>query len=54
MKEVTFILSALELDNPHAAQELLPLVYDELRRFKVDVNAMVPATVGRTRSWRAR
>jgi RNA polymerase sigma factor (TIGR02999 family) len=32
MSEVTRILSALEHGDPHAAAELLPLVYDELRR----------------------
>jgi RNA polymerase sigma factor (TIGR02999 family) len=32
MTEVTRILSAVELGDPHAAEELLPLVYDELRR----------------------
>jgi hypothetical protein len=32
MTEVTQILSAIEQGDPHAAGELLPLVYDELRR----------------------
>jgi RNA polymerase sigma factor (TIGR02999 family) len=32
MSEVTRILSAIELGDPHAAGELLPLVYDELRK----------------------
>src|SRR5262245_4353309 len=32
MSEVTRILSAIEQGDPHAAEELLPLVYDELRR----------------------
>ena len=31
MSEVTRILSAIEQGNPHAAEQLLPLVYDELR-----------------------
>ena len=31
MTEVTRILSAIEQGDPHAANELLPLVYDELR-----------------------
>jgi len=31
MTEVTRILSALEQGDPHAAAQLLPLVYDELR-----------------------
>jgi len=30
--EVTRILSAIEQGDPHAAEQLLPLVYDELRR----------------------
>jgi hypothetical protein len=32
MSDVTRILSAIEQGNPHAAEELLPLVYDELRK----------------------
>lgn len=32
MSDVTRILSALERDDPHAATQLLPLVYDELRK----------------------
>ena len=32
MSEVTWILSACEQGDPHAAEQLLPLVYDELRR----------------------
>jgi RNA polymerase sigma factor (TIGR02999 family) len=32
MSEVTRILTAIEQGDPHAANELLPLVYDELRR----------------------
>ncbi len=31
MNEVTRILSAIEQGDPHAAEQLLPLVYDELR-----------------------
>src|SRR6516164_3704813 len=31
MSEVTRILSAIELGDPRAAEQLLPLVYDELR-----------------------
>jgi hypothetical protein len=29
---VTRILSAIEQDEPHAAEQLLPLVYNDLRR----------------------
>ncbi len=32
MSEVTRILSAIESGDPHAAAQLLPLVYDELRK----------------------
>src|SRR5947209_19689187 len=32
MSEVSRILNALEQDGPHAAEQLLPLVYDELRK----------------------
>jgi RNA polymerase sigma factor (TIGR02999 family) len=32
MSEVTRILEAIEQGEPHAAEQLLPLVYDELRR----------------------
>ena len=32
MSEVTRVLSAIEGGDPHAAEQLLPLVYDELRK----------------------
>src|SRR5438445_11973371 len=32
MNEVTGILSAIEQGDPHAASQLLPLVYEELRK----------------------
>ena len=32
MSEVTRILSAIDKGDPHAAEQLLPLVYDELRK----------------------
>jgi RNA polymerase sigma factor (TIGR02999 family) len=32
MSEVTRILSAIDAGDPHAADQLLPLVYDELRK----------------------
>ena len=32
MNQVTRILSAIEQGDPHAAEKLLPLVYDELRK----------------------
>jgi RNA polymerase sigma factor (TIGR02999 family) len=36
MSEVTRILSAIEQGDPNAAEQLLPLVYDELRRLAAD------------------
>jgi RNA polymerase sigma factor (TIGR02999 family) len=36
MNEVTRILSAIEQGNPQAAEQLLPLVYDELRRLAAE------------------
>jgi RNA polymerase sigma factor (TIGR02999 family) len=36
MNEVTRILSAIEQGDPHAAEELLPLVYEELRKLAAD------------------
>src|SRR5207249_10611890 len=32
MSDVTHILSAIEQGDPHAAEQLLPLVYDALRK----------------------
>jgi hypothetical protein len=32
MNEVTLLLNAAQSGDPHAAEQLLPLVYDELRR----------------------
>jgi RNA polymerase sigma factor (TIGR02999 family) len=32
MSEVTRVLSAMERGDPHAAEKLLPLIYDELRK----------------------
>jgi RNA polymerase sigma factor (TIGR02999 family) len=36
MSEVTRILSAVELGDPHAAEQLLPLVYEELRKLAAE------------------
>jgi RNA polymerase sigma factor (TIGR02999 family) len=36
MDAVTRILSALDQGDPHAAEQLLPLVYDELRRLAAE------------------
>jgi RNA polymerase sigma factor (TIGR02999 family) len=39
MSDVTRILSALEQGEPHAAEQLLPLVYDELRKLAAQMMA---------------
>jgi hypothetical protein len=36
MADVTQILSAIEQGDSHAAEHLLPLVYDELRKLAVE------------------
>jgi RNA polymerase sigma factor (TIGR02999 family) len=36
MKDVTQVLSAVEQGDAHAAEQLLPLVYDELRRLAAE------------------
>ena len=36
MTSVTRILSAIEQGDPDAAEQLLPLVYDELRRLAAE------------------
>jgi RNA polymerase sigma factor (TIGR02999 family) len=46
MNEVTRILSAIERGDPQAAEQLLPLVYDELR--KLDAQRLAQETPGQT------
>jgi len=46
MSEVTRILSAIEQGEPHAAEKLLPLVYDELR--KLAARRLAPEKAGQT------
>ncbi len=46
MTEVTRILSAIEQGDSHAAEQLLPLVYDELR--KLAANRMAEEKPGQT------
>jgi hypothetical protein len=41
MNEVTRVLSAIEEGDPHAAEQLLPLGYDELRRLAAQKLAQV-------------
>ena len=36
MNDVTRILSAIEHGDPRAAEQLLPLVYDELRKLAAE------------------
>ena len=36
MNDVTHILSAVQQGDPHASEQLLPLVYDELRRLAAE------------------
>jgi RNA polymerase sigma factor (TIGR02999 family) len=36
MADVTQILNAIEAGDPHAAEQLLPLIYDELRRLAAE------------------
>jgi len=45
MSDVTRILSAVEQGDPSAAAELLPLVYDELRRLAAASLAAEPAAL---------
>jgi RNA polymerase sigma factor (TIGR02999 family) len=46
MSDVTQILSAIEKGDPHAAEQLLPLVYDELR--KLAAQRLAQETPGQT------
>ena len=46
MSEVTRILAAVEQGDPHAASQLLPLVYDELR--KLAAHKMTQEAAGQT------
>src|SRR5438477_12715508 len=46
MSQVTHILSAIEQGDPHAAEQLLPLVYDELRQLAAQ--KMAQETPGQT------
>src|ERR1051325_8608290 len=46
MSDVTQVLSAVEQGDPHAAEQLLPLVYEELR--KLAAQRLVHETPGQT------
>jgi hypothetical protein len=55
MTEATRILSAIEQGDPHAAERLLPLVYDELRKLAAQKLAQErPARRSRPRPWSTR
>ena len=43
MSDVTHILQSIERGDPHAAEQLLPLVYDELRKLAAARMATEPA-----------
>ena len=42
MPELTQLLSAIDQGEPHAAEQLLPLVYDELRKLATHKLSMLP------------
>jgi hypothetical protein len=46
MNEVIRVLSAIEQGNPLAAKELLPLVYDKLRKLAAQKLAQLPGRAG--------
>ena len=55
MNEVTRILSAIEHGDPAAAEQLLPLVYDELRKLAAGQwRTRAPATPSMPRPWSTR
>ncbi|MCH8089567.1 MAG: RNA polymerase subunit sigma, partial [Chloroflexi bacterium] len=43
MTDVTQILSQIEQGDPHASEQLLPLVYEELRRLAAQKLSQQPA-----------
>ena len=55
MSDITRILDAIQQGDPKAAHELLPLVYDELRRLAAlkmaNLMAGRPRPAGLTSSW---
>src|SRR5437899_9105809 len=48
MADVTQILSAIEAGDPHAAADLLPLVYDELRKLAAAAARLAEERPGQT------
>jgi WD40 repeat protein len=58
MSEVTRVLSAIKQGDPHAAEQLLPLVYDELRKLAAQKMAQeapgqTPGEPGEVKVWDA-
>jgi ECF sigma factor len=49
MSDVTRILSQIEQGDPHAAEKLLPLVYEELR--KLAAAKLAKERPGQTLEW---
>jgi hypothetical protein len=49
MSEVTRILSTIDQGDPHAAEQLLPLVYDELRKLAAAKALGTPRSEGARR-----
>jgi hypothetical protein len=54
MTDVTRILSAIEQGDPRAAEQLLPLVYDELRRLAAQKLAQEKPRIASTSTRTAR
>jgi len=50
MSDVTRILSQIEQGDPQAAEKLLPLVYDDLRKLAKANKLLVPASTNKRRS----
>ena len=46
MSDVTRILSQIEQGDPQAAEKLLPLVYDELRKLAADGDQVIHSAGG--------
>ena len=51
MADVTQILNAIDQGDPHAAEQLLPLVYDELRKLAAARLGQEKASTTLRRPW---
>ena len=49
MNDVTRILSAIEKGDPNAATQLLPLIYDELRKLPMNSHHLYSGMTGQNR-----